>query len=191
MLDRGIFNGDMVITGQKENIKKFLDRFIYPEEPNPDAMSTKNVLQLKGFVIKHILRQDMFNKVNKAFRHRDGKTIEFYLQFTTDGKLVNNVIYGFGKTNSTEYISLKEACIDDNVGVEIDTNCNYFVVNEEHVKCYPNGVIVYYDTKPKIYRCKCCGYTYSIPSNYDLSQTYCEQCSVSSWILDREDVESK
>lgn len=179
--------GSVSVSGTKENISKFISRFIYDDE-----VGTKDASVNKFFARSFInqskqLTEDEIDDLFKDIIIGDTGTYFFTVMFAWSGATC--LIDGYALKDN-ECITIMDACKEDKVSVEmeIEESGNAF---EETISCDENGEYIYECEDMKIYKCKSCGYTEGIPSFYILEDFECCECGGRSWTEYKEVIENE
>lgn len=163
--------GEVKVTGTREGIKSFVERFISNDEPS--------TIPGKKFFARSFLfakRQEIIDKASEAFAEQSGNakaTHSFMIAFAWSAYCC--LIEGYPHKNDNECLTLAEACIEDQVSVEIRTS-EPGICFEEHITCDEAGNCVHMERD--LSRCKCrnCGEISHFGSFEDIDEYECPEC---------------
>jgi predicted RNA-binding Zn-ribbon protein involved in translation (DUF1610 family) len=184
--------GDVTIVGKKENIKKFINRFVFDSDDeeakctsNEEMFNKKGIKFFSGSII-YDNKEEVIEMIDDHAKNSndDNLTIEINCDFAWSARscLIDEVI----KNVYGDYcIPLSDACKEDGVSVNIETiECgNKF---EESIACDENGNYTNTSKSMSSYKCNKCGEIWAIPSRDDLNEYGCPDCGASgenTWAL--------
>ena len=175
--------GTIKVTGTKENIKNFFNkRFIFSYEKNEELRTipgTRYFARSFYEADRKSLEREFEEQLKDIGNDED---CEFSNTIDFAWSAHSCIVEGYPDKYPDEYITLKDACIEDHVAVEIDTEeCGMGF--EEHITCDDKGNLVDECEDMKTYRCKTCGNEQMIPSQNDLENEECCECDSSDWEL--------
>ena len=161
--------GTVSVTGTKENVLKFTKRFLYDDiEPDIPYFA-------RSFVQSP--RSDTVNEINKCFKHLSLEikvAYTFYVDFAWSA--YSCLIDGYPQKYPEDCIALKDACIADNVSVEIKTEEPGFVFEEE-IFCSEDGSLDEHSRDLLSFACEHCGRCNFVASFGDPVDYECNECS--------------
>lgn len=163
--------GNVKVTGTREGITSFLERFV--SEDKPYTVPGKRFFA-RSFV--HMNRQELIHEAMSEFENKSKEDIaEYTFMAMFAWSAYSCLIDGYPQHNKEECITLAEACAEDHVTVKIRTT-ETGMCFEEEVTCNEDGVV--YHTERDMSRCKCrnCGEICHFGSFEDLDEAECPEC---------------
>lgn len=163
--------GEVKVTGTREGIKSFIERFVSSDEPST-VPGKKFFARSFTYMGRQALIQEAFDEFGDA---AEDATAEVTFMVSFAWSVWSCMIDGYPQRNAEECITLSEACVEDHVSVEIRSS-ETGLCFEEHVTCDANGNINH--TERDLSRCKCrnCGEISHFGSFEDLDDAECPEC---------------
>ena len=109
---------------------------------------------------------------------KDNEECEYALDVNYAWSAYGCLIDGYPQQFAETCITLSDACKEDNVCAEIETE-EYGMCFEEKITCNKNGIVSVESNDMPIYICKNCGEKMSISSNTDFGDIECYGCGKS------------
>lgn len=163
--------GEVKVTGTREGVKSFIERFVSSDE--------QSTIPGKRFFARSFTHMTREQSIKDALNEFEGKAVDAVLEHSFEAMFAwsvwSCVIDGYPQRNATECITLSEACVEDQVSVEICSS-ETGLCFEEHVTCDAEGNVDH--TERDLIRCKCrnCGEISSFGSFEDLDEAECLEC---------------
>ena len=163
--------GTTIITGEKRNIRNFLDRFLSYDEDNEEKPKKYFA---RSFITNTIAKEkENLNNELKNYKEKDICEYNLVVDYAWSGYLC--LIYNYPQIYKDRCISLKDACIEDNVDVKILTE-EPGMCFEEVITCNKKGNINYECLDMPTYKCKNCGNEQCESRNTDFDELECYEC---------------
>jgi len=163
--------GPVEITGTREGVMSFTDRFTTADKQQPQ---TNKKRLFRSF--SDITAAEMNRRIAECFDgHTAGtvRTFSFIASFAWE--LESNLMFKPPQSREKEFTTVGEACKEDCVQVEIHTSEPSNDL-EEWIICREDGVPLYGYRNLTAYRCKYCGNLQSLASFEDAGETECSDC---------------
>lgn len=167
------------VTGTKQAISSFLNRFIYPDEPE-----TADGVR---YFARSFLRQDRselqpeLDEIFKGVPEDEECEMRIFPDFAWSASTC--VESGYPEQFPDTCITLSEACIEDQVDVVIHTK-EEGMWFEEEISCDRDGSMYSESASLKCARCVDCGNTQGFASFEDLDELECCECDGCNFEID-------
>lgn len=174
--------GTVLVTGIKQNVLSFANRFIYDGDGENTDELTKRRYFARSFA--DTTRQEMMRNLDDIFGNKSSDTsCVFSLPIGFAWSACSCLIQGYPQDFPSKCITLMEACRTDHVKVEIWTEESGMRF-EEHVVCDKHGYLLSNEAKElQDYECPHCGNTMGIASFNDLDDYVCYECGKQGLML--------
>lgn len=163
--------GEVKVTGNREGIKSFLERFISDDE-SPTVPG-------KRYFARSFTEESREQSIKDAMDQFNGKaddaTAEYSFLVMFAWSVWSCMIEGYPQRNEKECITLGEACVEDHVSVEIRST-ETGMCFEEHVTCDGNGNLNHTERDLSCCKCRNCGEISHFGSFEDLDDAECPEC---------------
>lgn len=163
--------GPTDVTGTQKAIASFLNRFIYPDEPE-----TINGAKYFARSFLHEDRADIRAELDALFQgvpEAEEREMRIYPDFAWSAS--SCIVSGYPENFPDTCITLPNACVEDQVDVVICTKEDGMWFEEE-VICDRSGILTYDCKSLNTVRCRKCGNTQSIASFEDPGDLECFEC---------------
>jgi hypothetical protein len=163
--------GSVSVTGTKQNISKFISRFIYEDDSETEI--TDRRFFARSFTNDY--KQSVLEELENIFIDLpEGSEGVFVLAVDFAWSAHSCLIDGYPQKNP-ECITLGDACVEDHVSVIIQTeeSGNDF---EEFVSCDRLGQVSSFDKNLTLHKCLSCGTVTCISSFQDADESACFEC---------------
>lgn len=169
--------GSVSVSGTRENVKKFAGRFIYKDEVNIKTAEHGRFFA-RSFIWQK--KQHALMEVDIQFRHQEEHT-ENTCMFSVDfaWSAMSCLMDGYPQKDPN-CITLSDACVEDQVSVEIETEEGGMGF-EEYIFCDKDGSVSSNCEDMPSFECQSCHSTMSIPSYGDLDDYECCECGECNW----------
>ena len=160
--------GDVTVTGTRDGITSFISRFVTEDDPR--------TIPGKRFFARSFLddrRPSVTDEIPEPATADEQITYTFPVSFAWSA--YSCVVSGYPERNQEECITLKEACIEDQVEVRI-TTIEYGMCLEEEIQCTAAGELEVSERSLRQARCPSCGEIQSVGSFDELSEVECSEC---------------
>jgi len=165
--------GTVSITGPKQNILKFADRFIYNEQADSD---NKPEHRFFARSFSSYTQAGMTDEIEALFADtKPGTEATFSLPIDFAWSAYSCLIKGYPQDFAEECITLSDACKLDGVSVEIQTD-EPGMCFEETITCDKDGNIDAQSCEMPAYTCPHCDATHAYPSFVGLDESACYEC---------------
>lgn len=163
--------GTTIITGEKRNIRNFLDRFLSYDEDNEEKPKKYFA---RSFITNTIAKEkENLNNELKDYKEKDICEYNLVVDYAWSGYLC--LIDNYPQIYKDKCISLKDACIEDKVDVKILTE-EPGMCFEEFITCDKKGNINYDYFDMPTYKCKNCGNEQCESRDTDFDELECYEC---------------
>ena len=174
--------GHTDITGTKDAILSFVNRFIFPDEP-------KTVDGVKYFArsFLNVDREEIKTEIEDAFKgvpEDEEREFRIYPDYAWSASTC--VESGYPDLWPDNCITLQTACTEDQVYVSIHTKEDGMRF-EEYLWCFRTGESGSECNDLQTAVCKDCGNTQAIASFEDLDDLVCYECGESNFEMAKED----
>lgn len=172
-----IASGTVLITGKKESIIRFTNRFVFQNDE-------KKTLPNHRYFAKSSIpgkREKTYGEIIMCF-NAEAEGSEFGIAFDAefDRSACRCLVDGYPQQFPDECVTLVEACKEDGVSVEIRTG-EESGVYEEHIRCDSGGNISATRYPMPVYICAHCGEKTTIPTFIEDDYVDCENCGECEW----------
>lgn len=174
--------GTVEITGMREGMRSFIERFITSDEPSTipgKRFFARSFIQWK--------REECINKAMMIFKGAPADAKATYsLEVEFAWSAYSCIINGYPQRNGKECITLAEACVEDQVSVVIRTS-EPGLGFEEHIAGDEAGNVNYAESEMSTYKCCHCGETMCLASFEDPEDQDCPECGECGFELCKEE----
>ena len=163
--------GYVNVTGTRDGIKSFIERFV--SEDDPSTIPGKRFFA-RSFIQSK--RQAFIDEAMKEFSEPavDAKaSYSFVASFAWSA--YSCLIGGYPQNSPSECLTLSEACAEDGVSVMIQTS-EPGICFEEHITCDDTGTVEHTEKDLLAYKCRHCGEITSFASFEDPDDQECPEC---------------
>ena len=165
--------GTVSITGPKQNILKFTDRFIYADQAD-SGKNQEHPYFARSF--SSFTRSGVNDEIEALFPDCPPESEEtFCLPISFAWSAYSCLIDGYPQDFEEECITLSDACRLDGVSVKIQTD-EPGMCFEEEIYCNKNGNVDAQSRELTVQICPRCGAVNSFPSFADSDMCVCIDC---------------
>ena len=163
--------GNVKVTGTREGITSFIERFVSEDEPSTVAG--------KRFFARSFIHEKRQELIDEAMAEFENKALEDTAEYTFVAMFAwsaySCLIDGYPQQNKEECITLVDACVEDHVSVEIHST-ETGMCFEEEITCDESGDL--FNSESDLSRCKCrnCDEISHFGSFEDLEEAECPEC---------------
>lgn len=168
--------GPVTITGTRQNISRFVSRFIFDEDRK--VGSKRKHFFARSFTGER--KETTMLEIRIQFQGRSKDAVDFFcLPIDFAWSAVSCLVDGYPQS-CPECMTLADACMRDRVSVEILTEEGGMCF-EEHITCDAQGNLTSTCLDLVEYECQNCHSTSYIASFNDLDEYPCDECGESEW----------
>lgn len=167
--------GTVTVTGTKEAIASFVERFVSEDE--------ERTIPGKKYFARSFLedkRGQVIGEIPNPEPGTDTVTFTFPVSFAWSAYCC--IISGYPEKFQDECLTLVEACLQDHVLVQIQT-IEYGMCFEEDMTCTEDGVLLHISKDLIEVKCPICGNIQSIGSIEEPNDSYCWECGHEGLVL--------
>lgn len=167
--------GCVTVTGKKESIASFIERFVSNDEPS--------TIEGKKYFARSFLEDYRGNVIEEIPEPKSADelvTHTFPVSFAWSA--YSCVISGYPERFDSICITLSEACAIDGVDVQIQT-IEYGMCFEEDIRCTATGELEHSAKDLRQVKCPACGEMQSISSFEEPEDCCCCECGEDGLVL--------
>lgn len=168
--------GPVTITGTRQNISRFVSRFIFDEDRKLN--SNRRYFFARSFT--NCSKAEVMQNIKLRFEDSEKEDVKTFCLDIDFAWSARGCLDGHYSENAMQCISLEDACILDDVSVEIQTEEGGERI-EEYIFCDEYGTSDINSSNMPEFACKKCGNTMGIASFNDPNESSCCECGSYNW----------
>lgn len=168
--------GSVAVTGTRQNISRFVSRFLFEDKPKPD--SKRRDFFARSFT--WCLKEEAMLNIRILFQNRSKAAVDTFCMPIAFAWSAHSCLMDGYPQSFPECITLMDACVRDCVSVEILTEEGGMGF-EVHITCDEQGAVESASMDLVEYECQHCHDISCIASFNDLDEYPCNECGESKW----------